>query len=223
MADAPDAPADEVGARTYGSLIAWNAGDTLGALGILHVVLALILVNGKVVNDGAFGCMRLHTCAHGARAADLRGVLRRLQLREHDSVDLPASAPHRTVPFDAYLSELMRKQYIDRVRIGQPTGKRGRGGASQATQAQDDEGGVYEWRWGPRAFAEVGEKAIARFIAEFMAERPGGGEESTDDEGEDPRAVRARRKAREEENEKRLQVMLRGIERAAGGELLDVV
>ncbi|KAI0033586.1 MAGE family-domain-containing protein [Vararia minispora EC-137] len=200
---APAPPDDEVGARSYGSIIAWNAGDALSALGILHVMLALILVNGRVISD-----------------ADLRALLRRLQLREQDSVDLPAAMPHRIQPVDQYLGELLRKQYLDRVRIGQPAGKRGRSGASQATQAADDESGAYEWRWGPRAFAEVGEKAVARFIGEFMTEAREDDGESDSDEGEDTRGlVRGRRK---EDAEKRLQAMLRGIERAAGGNLLDI-
>ena len=51
-ADAPDGDDDdEVGTNPYGSIIAWNSSDQLGALGILHVVLAIILVNGRVISD----------------------------------------------------------------------------------------------------------------------------------------------------------------------------
>jgi hypothetical protein len=54
-AEAADAPDDvdgtDPGTRTYGCLIAWNSADQLSALGILHVILALILVSGKVIND----------------------------------------------------------------------------------------------------------------------------------------------------------------------------
>jgi MAGE family len=57
-AEAADAPDDvdgaEPGMRTYGSLIAWNSADQLSALGILHVILALILVSGKVISDSTF-------------------------------------------------------------------------------------------------------------------------------------------------------------------------
>ena len=53
-ANAPDDVDDaEPGARTYGSLIAWNSSDQLAALGILYVILALILVSGKVISDSA--------------------------------------------------------------------------------------------------------------------------------------------------------------------------
>ena len=123
---------------------------------------------------------------------------------------------------DAFLSDLVRRQYLDRSRVGGAPGKRGRGAASQAQN--DNEGDAYEWRWGPRAFAEVGELGIARFVAEFMAERRAApGVESSDDEEGDARARRARKKQREEDSEKKLQAMMRGIERAAGGELMDVI
>ena len=55
--EAAEVPDDVDGAepdmRTYGSLIAWNSADQLPTLGILHVVLALILVSGKVISDSA--------------------------------------------------------------------------------------------------------------------------------------------------------------------------
>ena len=42
---------DEDSPRYYGSIISWSASDQLAALGILHVILALILVNGKGISD----------------------------------------------------------------------------------------------------------------------------------------------------------------------------
>lgn len=71
-AEAAEAPDDvngaEPGVRTYGCLIAWNSADQLSALGILHVVLALILVSGKVISDSAspalflFPLLLSHSC-----------------------------------------------------------------------------------------------------------------------------------------------------------------
>ena len=56
-AEAAEAPDDvdgtDPGMRTYGCLIAWNSADQLSALGILHVILALILVSGKIISDSA--------------------------------------------------------------------------------------------------------------------------------------------------------------------------
>lgn len=58
-----------------------------------------------------------------------------------------------------------------------------------------------------------------------MAERRAapGADSSDDDDAGDGRARRARRKQREDDSEKRLQALMRGIERAAGGELTDVI
>ena len=43
---------DERRPRLYGSLISWSTTDQLGSLGILYVILALILVSGRVMTDG---------------------------------------------------------------------------------------------------------------------------------------------------------------------------
>ena len=43
--------ADDAAIATYGSIISWSDSDQLGSLGILYVVLALILVSGRVIAD----------------------------------------------------------------------------------------------------------------------------------------------------------------------------
>ena len=67
--------------------------------------------------------------------------------------------PHRTLTFDAYLSQLQRQDYLDRTRGGATgaTQKRRRGGGAGATQQPGGGGGGgeendvgWEWRWGPR-------------------------------------------------------------------------
>jgi hypothetical protein len=55
-ADAPDeeeADSDDegFGSRYYGSVISWSKADQLGSLGIQYVILALIMVNGRVISD----------------------------------------------------------------------------------------------------------------------------------------------------------------------------
>ena len=162
---------------------------------------------------------------------DLRLLLRRLRLRPPTQIALPAHTPHRTLTFDAYLAQLQRQGYLDRARIGAggAAQKRRRAGAGTAQQAGGGEENdvVWEWRWGPRAAAEIGEMAIARFVAEFMAERASGGggagrnsgggaggEEGSDEEV-GGRGARAHR----EEAQKRLAALLKGVELAAGGDL----
>lgn len=38
--------------KFYGSLVSWSRADQLGSIGILYVILALVLVNGRVLTDG---------------------------------------------------------------------------------------------------------------------------------------------------------------------------
>ena len=49
MADVGDD--DDELPSTYGSIISWSTSDQLGALGFLYVILALILVSGRTLDD----------------------------------------------------------------------------------------------------------------------------------------------------------------------------
>ncbi|TBU37383.1 MAGE family-domain-containing protein [Dichomitus squalens] len=185
-----------VGQRSTGSIFSWHASDQLAATGILYVVLALILVEGRVVSDG-----------------DLRAMLKRLQLPASASVPLNSQATNsQSLTIDAYLAQLTRQGYLEKLRVG--TAAAGKGGqkrarATQAPAGGDDHLQAFEWRWGPRALTEVGERGIAQFVAESMAE----------DEDDEEDAVGA---GRDEGTQRRVQVILRGIERtAAGGQLLE--
>jgi hypothetical protein len=176
---------------------------------------------------------------------DLRALLRRLRLRPPTQLALPAHTPHRTLTFDAYLVQLQRQGYLDRTRIGGVGGtsqKRGRGRAGGTTQqgggGGEDNDVAWEWRWGPRAAAEIGEAAVAQFVAEFMAERAsrgggagagsaeGGSGAATgaggDGEGSDEEGGGRRGRAQREEAQKRLAALLKGVERSAGGDLSGV-
>ena len=79
----------------------------------------------------------------------------------------------------------------------------------------EDNGGNVEWRWGSRAYSEVGEQAIAEFVASFMAEHSA--RNSGDDEEGRNRANRNR-----QEIEKAHDTIMRDITRAAGGKLSEV-
>ncbi|KAJ7102475.1 MAGE-domain-containing protein [Mycena belliarum] len=211
-AEAADAPSDDEddddfgGSAAYGSIISWSAADQLGSLGVLYVILALILVSGRVVGD-----------------QDLRMMLTRLRLPATGTIAFSAAATHRTLTLDAYLSLLLRQSFLDRQQVGE-AGKasKAKGKRSRVSQGADDAGGqAYEWRWGARAQSEVGEQAIAAFVAEFMV-----GDEGVRDEGDDEEeggaVVRARADKRRVDAESNLAKMVKGIERAAGGQLSDI-
>ncbi|KAI0641676.1 MAGE family-domain-containing protein [Trametes meyenii] len=186
-----------VGTRSTGSLFAWHTADQLASVGVLYVVLALILVEGKVISDN-----------------DLRGILKRLQLPANAPVPLSSQSSAQALTIDAHLAHLARQGYLEKARIG-GAGATGAGGAGKrvrasqhASAAHDDSVlAAYEWRWGPRAHAEVGERAAALFVAEFMAGRPG------EDDGDED-AVGAPRDAGAQ---KRVETLFRGIERAVSG------
>lgn len=203
MNDAPDEEADEELPRRYGSIISWSTCDQLASLGILYVVLALILVNGKTMSD-----------------ADLKANLKRLGLPSNAVIPVNEQAAHKAMPLDAFLGQLTRQGYLDCFRPGDNKaagGKRGR--APAATQAAAEENQTYEWRWGNRAHSEVGEQAVANFMAEFMVERSR--EVITDDDEGQEADPNRRGRGRDKENtaEKQLEIMQKAIERSAGGNL----
>ena len=54
LADGPDNDDDDDDMpHNYGSIIAWSTADQLAALGLLHIILALILVNGRAISECA--------------------------------------------------------------------------------------------------------------------------------------------------------------------------
>ena len=145
---------------------------------------------------------------------DLRAILKRLQLPVSAPVPLSSQATNQSLTIDAYLAQLMRLGYLEKLRVG-TAGKVGakRARATQAAAGDDAHLQAFEWRWGPRALGEIGERAVAQFVAEFMAGQPGQAEEGEED------AVGA---SQDEATQKRVQFIFKGIERAAaGGSLLE--
>jgi hypothetical protein len=149
---------------------------------------------------------------------------------------------------DNILNHLHRQSYLDRFKTsfgGQSQapaatqGKR-RGRADDADR--EDANNSYEWKWGSRALAEIGEVAVVSFISQFMwdrrsdaGENAGDAEDEEEEEEEDsgrrsgrgkkgkkaappkkaPVNMKAQKKAFEEN-------ILRDITRAAGGELIEI-
>ena len=153
------------------------------------------------------------------RLDELRALLRRLRLNGPGEIPLSSQATHPTTTLDALLTQYVRQGYLERQIIGEGKAankKRGRVqvGGTQGAGLDDD---VYEWRWGPRAAAEVGEQAIASFVADFMVVVAPRDDEMERNESEDDEEAKAQRDA---EN---IDKMVKGIEKAAGGTLAEVV
>lgn len=167
-----------------------------------------------------------------SRSVDLRANLKRLRISQSGTIPSNAQSTHRSMPIDTFLQHVVRQGYLDRVRPGDTkstTGKRrGRVSATQVNGNTDDNPQAYEWRWGSRAHSEVGEQAVAMFVGEFMVERTRLVDvEEEEEEGAGSRGGgggrrRGKQKQKEEGIEKRLETMVKAIERAAGGNLSDV-
>ncbi|KAJ7458202.1 hypothetical protein FB451DRAFT_1046891, partial [Mycena latifolia] len=108
--------------------------DQLGPIGILYVILALILVSGRIMGD-----------------QDLRIMLRRLRLPA-TSIVFSATSTHHALVLDTYLTALIWQGFFDQPQIGDAK-KAGGGNGKRAyvVQADEDAGQTYEWRWGMRA------------------------------------------------------------------------
>ncbi|KAG2052348.1 hypothetical protein BDR06DRAFT_957909 [Suillus hirtellus] len=194
--------------RSYGCIISWSTTDQVGALGVLYVILAIILASGRSMTD-----------------LDLRAHLKRLGLASNESISMNTQSTHKSLPIDTYLGQLMKQGYLDRIKLGDTKAagsKRSR--APAATQTNPDENQAFEWHWVHRSYGEIGEQAIATFIAEFMVERSR--DDDAEDDDDDGKAARSRGKgrARAEDGgrDKKLKNVYGAIERAAGGNLSDV-
>lgn len=152
---------------------------------------------------------------------DLRKHLKSLHLPSNPSlrpIRYTASSTTRSQNIDGYLSHLLKQGYLDRQQVGgdvgaKKGGKSGAGSKRLRTQAEDREDGrTYDWQWGVRAFSEVGEENIGKFIAEFMVST----EINQEEEGRGAAAAAAATRAKEEALIEKMYV---GVERAAGGKL----
>ncbi|KAJ3871256.1 MAGE family-domain-containing protein [Lentinula edodes] len=192
--------------------------ENVAALGIQNVILSLILTSGRLISD-----------------RELRGALRQLHLPMGASVPLGRSAHNHssgtggtaTFTIEAYLQLLIRQGYIDRVvsgEAGKPAkaagGKRGRLSTVGGNLDGEDGENKYEWRWGPRAHSEIGEKAVQEFVAEFMV---GIGSNEDDQDGSGSRGGRGSGGSnRAQDNAAKLKKMMDGIEKASGGNIADL-
>jgi hypothetical protein len=158
------------------------------------------------------------------RPGDLRSFLQRLRLQPSTPVPSTCQSTQKATTLDMFLSSLVRQGYVERRVIGDPKAKKGAVGAKRVRSTQgegEDLGTIWEWRWGPRAHSEIGEKNIAQFVAEFMVESEMRAGSDGEQEEEEPqsRAGQRKKEKKEQESMKRLELMLKGIMRAAGGPL----
>lgn len=101
-----------------------------------------------------------------------------VQLRTYlKRVHLPLGTPmpssmeaHTGKPFtiEAYLAQLLKQSYLERQAVSAPGAQGGQKRPRSSAIGADDSDGNYEWRWGTRSIAEIGEEGICSFVIDFM-------------------------------------------------------
>ncbi|KAG0655147.1 hypothetical protein C6P46_001139 [Rhodotorula mucilaginosa] len=159
-----DGDADDDG--TAGAVLRDNKREEGALYGILGVVLALILVNGKVLGDD-----------------QLVSYLKRLSLTPSTTLPLSLASPHPdSITLSSFLSTLVKQQYLERgssAHLGAATQggtkSQARTQTQRATQKGKDAGAeagdpAIEWRWGPRSEVEFGEVGVAKFVHQVFTD-----------------------------------------------------
>ena len=123
----------------------WDTSEgELGTMGLLFVVLGIILASGRQAPD-----TRIRACLAQVSLSIDRVMPMSLQPLESGTSD---HASRHTL--DMFFQRAMRQGYLERVRATD---------TSQQTSA-------IEWRWGPRSEVEMGEHAVASFMAELYGQ-----------------------------------------------------
>ncbi|TKY85483.1 hypothetical protein EX895_005645 [Sporisorium graminicola] len=186
----------------------WNRADHQdGEMGLLYLILALILVNGRTITDGpAYG-----SASSGSQSTQTQARTRTMQ-----------------GTLEGFLQSMTRQQYLEKQRSdvavdfvdaavnqAQIQGRR-RVRPSAAGNRADDETTVWEWRWGSRAEAEVGEKRIAELISVLFTDPSASqdGAQAAEEEDEETEAIDRERLV------KRRKMLLNNIASVAGSQLV---
>ena len=140
-------------------------------------------------------------------SGELRKQLRKLHLDDNSSIHLTTQSTQPSLTLTPLLNSFLRQSYLEHINIASKSNTKGKKrsrnvastqGGSQADVNHDD----WEFRWGPRAKAEVGEVGVANFLAEFMATRI----PLDADDG-----------SKKAQLQRRVEAMMGGIQKAAGG------
>lgn len=129
--------------------VAWQQSEgALGAMGLQFVVLALILLHGRQAPEA---WLRTHLAQLSLSMYEpLPSALHAAPPRPDDE------APRTGMTLEAFLGEMLRHGYLEKVRVRAP--------------ADDAGAAAHEWRWGARAELEIGERAVAAFLCDLYAD-----------------------------------------------------
>lgn len=141
-------------------IVRWNGDGQLGGMGLLFLILSIVLVCGRRVDEGRLRSYLAQLSLSVDRA--LPSALQPFQSSTDASTPGPSQARPRTVEhkltLESYMAQLQRYGYLEKARTD--TVRSSDGTAPTPTA---------EYRWGPRAEVEIGEKAVGAFMVQMFA------------------------------------------------------
>lgn len=219
------------------SAVDWSRADHQdGEMGLLYIILALILVNGRTITDATLHMYlrRIHLHSHTTLPAALRGTgpAQGSGSTGSQSTQTQSRARATQGTLEGFLNTMIKQSYLEKqksdvgidfidaaVNQAQNQGRRrGRGsGAAGRANGADDESIVWEWRWGSRAESEIGEKKIAELISLIFTDPSAtqDGAQAAEEEDQETQAIDRDRLA------KRRKMLLTNIASVAGSQLVN--
>ncbi|KAJ1026884.1 hypothetical protein NDA16_002179 [Ustilago loliicola] len=211
----------------------WKSADHQdGEMGLLYIILALILVNGRTITEATLYMYlrRLHLDPQKPLPSALRGTGPSLGSTSTGSQSTQTQSRTRAMQgtLEGFLNAMVKQSYLEKQRsdvgidhvdaaINQAQTQSRRRGRTSGAAGADDETTVWEWKWGGRAEVEVGERNIAKMIAHIFTD-PSATQNATqavEEEDEETREIDRNRLA------KRRKMLLANIESVAGSKLVN--
>lgn len=211
----------------------WKSADHQdGEMGLLYIILALILVNGRAISEPTLFMYlrRLHLDPQKPLPSALRGTGPILGSSSNGSQNTQTQSRTRAMQgtLEGFLNAMVRQSYLEKQRsdvgidhvdaaINQAQTQSRRRGRPSGAAGAHDETTVWEWKWGSRAEVEVGERSIAKMIAHIFTHPSAtpSGTQAAEEEDEETREIDRNRLA------KRRKMLLANIESVAGSKLVN--
>ncbi|WFD30763.1 hypothetical protein MSPP1_001787 [Malassezia sp. CBS 17886] len=141
------------------ALLDWRYPDgQLGTIGLLFLVLSIVLCSGRRIPDARLRAHLAQLSLSLDRVLPLG--LQPLGSGSPDETLLISSSQHAAsagaelLTLDSFLSLLQRQGYLEKTHAT----------SSADADRTNARSAAFEWRWGARAEAEIGENAVAAFI-----------------------------------------------------------
>lgn len=156
----PPAVLQELGRRDTqdAALVDWSMDAQLGGMGLLFLILSIILLCGRRVDEGRLRAYLAQLSLSVDRA--LPSALQPFHGSDEGETSTQSrqrfSGDHK-LTLETYMAQLQRQGYLEKVRVETV---RGSDGSAQAPAA--------EYRWGPRAEVEIGEQAVGAFVVRMF-------------------------------------------------------